>query len=385
MRGVFLSVLTKRSNVCSPYHECAHTGARWRARRHGSGLGNSASARKRHPQNNTFPRPNRFWSGSSPFLIPMVLPMINYNSRHLINALLSTAPRWHSLELHDYFSDEFLQMLPNTLTNLTRLDIKIQRPADYVTAVKVFLSAPRLRQVNLAVRNTAHFPMPWAQLTHLTLSEASPQLSLDILLQCTSVIHAMLWKVNPWAVEPDAAPLVTLPQLKKLEVHFAEDVGDAVHITPFFARLDLPALEDLDMHAGWQNTWSLADFTQFQRRSPNLERLAINASHLEPDDLIDILLVAPNLVDLVLEMCPNCIDDSVLDLLQYTEQAAPMAPRLDSIYAGELETDLSEGIMQKMVKFALVVRCAAGRLVSTASGCAVEKTVHLENGRWAVQ
>ncbi|KAJ6496639.1 hypothetical protein C8R47DRAFT_1114911 [Mycena vitilis] len=183
---------------------------------------------------------------SSPFPIPVTLDLESRSPARLIDLLFSTAPRWRSLNLRDNFSTRFREMPPNTLANLTEVAVNIRgSPPKYPLAVKAFLSAPRLRRVELGVQNTTDFPMPWAQLTHLTLSESSPQISLDILLQCTSICKAKFKDMQPWALEPGTGPPVTLPQLKDLEVQFEGDSLEGQHILPFFARLGLPALEDL--------------------------------------------------------------------------------------------------------------------------------------------
>ncbi|KAJ7685146.1 hypothetical protein DFH06DRAFT_1157592 [Mycena polygramma] len=288
---------------------------------------------------------------SSPFPIPVTLDLESRSPARLIDLLFSTAPRWQSLNLRDNFSARFREMPPNTLANLTDVAVDIRGPLPkYPVAVKAFLSAPRLRRVDLDVEDTTNFPMPWAQLTHLTLSESSPQISLDILLQCTSICKAKFKDMQPWAIEPGAGPPVTLPQLKHLEAQFEGDSLGAPHIMPFFARLGLPALKDLNVSAGWENVWSSTVFTQFQTRSPNLERLWINNSYLEPEELIAILLAAPNLIELGLELCPSCIDDSVLQLLRYTDQAVPVVPQLQTMLAWGIDDDFSEGPMRKMVQ-----------------------------------
>ncbi|KAJ7166340.1 hypothetical protein C8R43DRAFT_1232390 [Mycena crocata] len=292
-----------------------------------------------------------FLERSAPFPIPMTLDVESRGVAPLINSLFSSAPRWRSLQLHDYFSARFRQMAPNTLANLESIDVKIYGPAGYAAPVTAFLTAPLLRRVNLqAAQSTSHLPMPWAQLTHVTLSETSPQLSLDILLQCTSICSATFTDMNAWSVEPDAALPVALPQLESLEVRFRWESLEVGHITPFFARLELPGLSNLSLSTGSEYFWSSTDFTQFQLRSPNIEQLTIDNCSFEPDDLIAVLLGAPNLVNLSLELCRNCIDDSVLDLLRYTEQTAPVVPRLASMYAFIIDDQFTEGFMQKMVQ-----------------------------------
>ncbi|KAJ7653731.1 hypothetical protein DFH06DRAFT_524976 [Mycena polygramma] len=238
------------SQVCAHWRQVACTTPRlW------TGLLQTRLTRKKRCSDTYLSTTKTFLERSSPFPIPrMTLPLANFCDPRLLDLLFSSAPRWQSLEFCDYFSARFRRMPPNTLANLTDVSIRIPRPLEnHTSAVSAFLGAPQLCRVNLAVESTAHFPMPWAQLTRLTLSEISPQLSLDILLQCTNICEANFRDMEPWAVEPDSAPLVTLPQLEQLGVYFQEHVDDAIHITPFFTRLELPALAVLNLWAGWEN------------------------------------------------------------------------------------------------------------------------------------
>lgn len=60
----------------------------------------------------------------------------------------------------------------NTFEQLERVDLRLRSPIpDYEPKVKAFLGAPRLHAAVLDVLSTLHFPMPYSQLTNLTIVE----------------------------------------------------------------------------------------------------------------------------------------------------------------------------------------------------------------------
>ncbi|KAJ7119868.1 hypothetical protein C8R44DRAFT_789015 [Mycena epipterygia] len=271
----------------------------------------------------------------------------------IVDLLFSLAPRWQSLTLHDIdFPLSQLRRLPlNTFQNLESVDLKIHAaiPA-YETKVKVFLGAPRLRDVTLFVRDTNHFPMPWSQLTRLTVEEHSSQICLDILLQCTNIVFAKFTDMHSWHDPPISGPIITLPRLEELEVRFEmSHLGG--HIMPLFMRLDLPALKDLTIKPDLGDIWSSVDFTGFQRRSRNIQHLTIENCSFSSTDLICVLLEAPNLVRLHMELCMYCIDDSVFELLQHSDlDTAHPVPRLRQLYVDHAGRDFQESSLEDMIQ-----------------------------------
>ncbi|KAJ7465056.1 hypothetical protein FB451DRAFT_428596 [Mycena latifolia] len=142
----------------------------------------------------------------------------------LVDLFFSIAPRWRSLALDDVDSSlsKLRQLPPNALKSLEMVDLKTREVIhDYTPKVAVFLAAPRLRRVTLDVQRTDLIQIPWSQLTHLTLSENSPRMSLDILVQCPNIVVAKFLCLDAWVVPPTSAPIITLPRLNDLEVDFA--------------------------------------------------------------------------------------------------------------------------------------------------------------------
>lgn len=136
---------------------------------------------------------------------------------------------------------------------------------------------------------------------------------LDILLQCTNLVAAKFISMQSWVQRPLSTPIIVLRQLELLALIFLSSDDD--HVMPFFTRLDLPALTDLDVKFGV--SWCSADFTSFQRCSPHIQRLALkHCSSLSPHDLKVILASSAQLVQLELYLCRQCIDNTVLEFLR---------------------------------------------------------------------
>ncbi|KAJ7166384.1 hypothetical protein C8R43DRAFT_1061225 [Mycena crocata] len=285
-----------------------------------------------------------FLERSAPLSIPV---SFNPDAAPLEDAIFGVASRWKTLSWQNTGVSRLRRLPMDTLQALEEVDFRIYNQ-DPTPPIKAFLGAPRLRKVALAVRHTVLFPMPWSQLTHLTVSEKSPQLCLDILLQCTNIVTASFTDMNSWIDEPASRPLVTLPWLESLDARFGMSPG--YHLISFFAPLNLPVLKKLSIHADLDDEWSSAVFTAFQRRCPNLEDLMLHSCSLDAEDLIAVLRNAPNLVDLDLDFCMHCVDDSVLELLQYSaQQTTHLVPRLRQFSASFAGGNFQETVFKEMI------------------------------------
>ncbi|KAJ7776771.1 hypothetical protein DFH07DRAFT_978851, partial [Mycena maculata] len=292
-----------------------------------------------------------FLERSAPHPIPISLNDEERTaSEPLVDFILTLAPRWKSLNFNEISPSKLCQLDSNALRNPESVDLRTSNEKlIYGPAVRVFLDAPRLRSVTLEVLSTTRFPMPWSQLTYLAISEQSSQLCLDIILQCINIVTVKFTDMEPWIQPPGLAPIVQLPRLEDLEVAFFESDGDIV--MPFFTRLDLPALRILNFHPELDSSWSSADFTPFQRRSPNIQELTIeNCSTLDSADLICVLQAAPNLVKLDLALCMDCIDDSVFDFLQYSDlDVVHSVPQLREFQVSYAQDDFEESTLENAI------------------------------------
>ncbi|KAJ7505818.1 hypothetical protein B0H11DRAFT_1976317 [Mycena galericulata] len=289
-----------------------------------------------------------FLERSAPLPIPVSLHSEVPEASPLVDFVYSLAPRWRSLSVISSSASRLCSLPRTTLQNLRAVALTLYEediPTDGST-VTVFLGAPRLSVVALDVQQTSHFPMPWYQLTELWLTEKSSQMCLDILVQCTNIVTAGFSYMEPWIQSPGSVSITRLSHLHELSLEFGNSEGR--HIMAFFRSLDLPALADLTIEPYQKPSWSSADFTAFQRRSPNIEDLTIESCSLSVGDLNCILREAPNLVKLRLEVR---LDNSVLELFQYSSiNTVHLTPRLQELTLWSTEDNFEETVLAKMIQ-----------------------------------
>ncbi|KAJ6477165.1 hypothetical protein C8R47DRAFT_1220096 [Mycena vitilis] len=293
-----------------------------------------------------------FLERSAPLSIPVVMNYTKSCSQPLVELILSLAPRWKSAALYGFPLTKLRELPLGVLESLETVLMASRGEIYFDPKATAFLGAGRLRTLTFAGRGISHVPMPWAQLTELTIRENSGQICLDIqvLLQCGSLITAEFSELSPWVQPPLSAPTTVLP---RLEVGFAcESAGN--HVMSFFTRLDLPTLTSLDARSDPDNLWSGADFAQFQQRSPNIQYLAIRScsDSFSPPDMTSILRAAAHLVTLELQLCMHCIDDTVLELLRFSlDQAVPVVPRLQKLNIQYADVDMfQESVLEDTIK-----------------------------------
>ncbi|KAJ7626611.1 hypothetical protein DFH06DRAFT_734822 [Mycena polygramma] len=294
-----------------------------------------------------------FLERSTPLPIPIAMDYTESCALPLVEVVLSMASRWKSASLYNFPLPKLRELPFGALESLETVSLTSRRQIlTYEQKTTAFLGACRLRSVIFDGRSISHFPMPWAQLTELTIRENSCQICLDILLQCMNLITAEFSDMPSWVQSPPSAPTTVLPRLETLEVGFAPSDGN--HIMSFFMRLDLPALTSLDVRVDLDNLWSGADFAQFQRRSPNIQHLAMRccSDSFSPPDMTSILLAAPHLITLELDLCMYCIDDTVIELLRFSpNQAVSVVPRLQNLDIQYANTDMfQESLLEDVIK-----------------------------------
>ncbi|KAK7065039.1 F-box domain-containing protein [Favolaschia claudopus] len=272
----------------------------------------------------------------------------------LADVLLVGASRWAYLQVqgHPSVLQALANLRPDALKMLESVTLR-GNSAIETGAVTVFLCAPLLREVTLQVANTTKIPMPWAQLTELDLWEDSFPRWLNILLQCTNLVHAKICASRSTEEDENTDNLtipVTLPFLETLDLYFPTR-----KVAPCFGRLALPNLRRLEMSLDvddgeWSATTS-AVFSQFQYRSPNIEYFALTLCDLSPDALHSILLHSPNLADLRLECCRYCVDDYLLEQIQrYDQDQVYLVPRLERLLVWDVDDSWTEERLLAMIK-----------------------------------
>ncbi|KAJ7292757.1 hypothetical protein C8J57DRAFT_1490247 [Mycena rebaudengoi] len=244
----------------------------------------------------------------------------------LMDTVLSVAHRWKSLELVVQTMDVLEQITPGTLKELDTLSVRCTA-ADPYTIITPFLSAPRLRHVELGVPYVRCILLPWAQLIHVTLTFAlAPHMAVDILSQCTSI---------------------------DLELKLSTEDGDS--LVPIFQRFRLPALKnltvDFEQVAEDYGDWPAAAVKEFQLRCPDIEDITITFCTLTSEELKTLLVHAAQLVRLYLEYCRECIDDEFFSALRYSESdPVHLAPKLEDLYLEVVGSHFEEESLKTMIK-----------------------------------
>ncbi|KAK7065036.1 hypothetical protein R3P38DRAFT_2757608 [Favolaschia claudopus] len=243
----------------------------------------------------------------------------------LADVLASAAPRWYELET-------FCPSLPRFFV-----------PPSFAKSLELGDAIPM-------------FPMPWEQLTKLSLGECAFKLWLKILTHCNSLVDLKIETMDP--DEDDSSQnlpegLVIVPQLRTFRLDLCGN-----QIESCFARLSFPQLETLEVghtlgvidRREWDNTASTV-FSQFLLRSPLLEDLHLAVFDLLPHHLEEALSSTPSLIKLRLECCMYCVDNDFLHFLEYCPNHPPhIAPRLRTLQFGSVRSDFTQKRLEAMIR-----------------------------------
>ncbi|KAJ7163115.1 hypothetical protein C8R46DRAFT_1102540 [Mycena filopes] len=294
----------------------------------------------------------RTWlARSAPMSFPVFLTgtgFRNANFHPILEVLLNVSPRWRSLRLGQPGPAWFYKRLAeHALESLVEADLGPVADEASNMAVPFFDAAPLLRKLD--VTPNPRLRMPWAQLSHLTLSDGrAPDISLDIVAQCTNVVVVSVDTLS-WTVAPHRTDIITLSSLRKLDLDFY-NLGRGTHFMPFLASLSAPVLTDLSLYFGSECLWMTPSFVAFQQRSPNLTSLQLCFASLTSADLRDVLAHAPLLSHLKLHFCPQCIDDDFVLALYYKSDDKPLVPLLRKLFLTGISTAmLSENRLVGMI------------------------------------
>ncbi|KAJ7024329.1 hypothetical protein C8F04DRAFT_1132158 [Mycena alexandri] len=261
------------------------------------------------------------------------------SSQTLARNVASTARRWENLQIDLDSLRHFNDLAPDTLEVLERLHVRNPRFAPVSDPILVFESSHRLRVFTLdaAASTIRLLRLPWLQLTHLQLHDASLVGCRTALLQCGNLIWAKILTSYDWDSPSPAtdSPVTILPFLSTLDLEFQGVPNfDEVHgVEAFFLPLALPSLKiltlELDMNGEF---WPTATFTDFQSRSLNIEDFTLRCSEVNSQELITLLRHSPALRSLEIKHCRDCIDAAFFNALCYEgTDSTPLVPKLDNL------------------------------------------------------
>ncbi|KAJ6519199.1 hypothetical protein C8R45DRAFT_918272 [Mycena sanguinolenta] len=269
-----------------------------------------------HPDNDvmeTYVNGLRAWlARSAPLSVPICITGLDDESwgtesgSRLTEALLESASRWRSLRFAPFAPGWLLQRLVGRLDSLEELDLRRTVDRDGMpvapTTILCFTGTSRLRKFTMKPdRDIRLIPIPWVQLTDITLTAAiSSEILFDIFSQCTNVVRASVM-TRGWSVLPPVrAYMLALDHLRILAVSWPSPA--AVHGMRILDYLSAPALDKLHLCFQFNRDvkWAEATFAAFQQRSPNITELKFSGRGLfiRPDALIAALRHAPSLTHL---------------------------------------------------------------------------------------
>ncbi|KAK6997455.1 F-box domain-containing protein [Favolaschia claudopus] len=310
----------------------------------------------------------RAWlSLSEPLLIPIRLEGFEFGtcfpqiSPRILEELGKTTSRWRSLQIRQTIVNSFVKALAsgNSFESLEELELEnvMEDLSPDVTSIHSFSSAPLLRR--LAINVDCRIPMPWAQLSDLTLSgPRRPFRSfLSKLYQCTSLVHAsIILSALEHVPSFRPAPGLSFPHLKSLSLTLVGQYEREKLVMPFLDYINAPALESMSFSSETvdEALWDEAYFTTFQLRSPKITKLEIsgNASRIHSAALISILTHSPLLTHLKLHDC--LIQNTFLHALVVDDDnvsSAALVPRLSSLtLTGLADAGFSEDVLGTMIE-----------------------------------
>ncbi|KAF7357599.1 F-box domain-containing protein [Mycena sanguinolenta] len=292
---------------------------------------------------------------SAPLPVPITIVTLEKGSRsnksdsRALDALLCISARWRSLRFVAFSPAQgwFVQRLTGCRLDcleelfLSSLDHDSADSHFDGTAILSFMTASRLRKV--AFNSSCGIPMPWAQLTDITLGDIlSPETFCNIFSQCINAVKVSIsirWLLPP----PARRDALALNQLRVLSITW---VGHEIHGMQFLHSLSALALDELRLffEDGDGTDWDEATLTAFQLRSPNITKLKIEGDGmLVPSHaLIAVFRHAPCLTHFSIVDCPDSVDDHFCQALCYTDGVEPLVPRLHTLAVAEFRGNLSQ-------------------------------------------
>ncbi|KAJ7897357.1 hypothetical protein B0H14DRAFT_401540 [Mycena olivaceomarginata] len=222
-----------------------------------------------------------------------------------------------------------------------------------------FRSLPAFAKSTLNMRGISlHIPLlPWVQLTHLRLEYESPQMCLDILVRCTSLVSASVL-TDQWREDPVVARRCVLKHLEQLNIAmYLCSTGE--HLAPFLQRLELPGLKSLSLalwdspgrEEEWFVSWLAPALAHFLAQSPRLECLSV-VDCIFAEDMPGVLENTPSLTQLHLDLGDSGAvhDDFFLALVYDPAAPVPLAPKLETLELIDVGGDFAEESVVQMLE-----------------------------------
>ncbi|KAJ7105076.1 hypothetical protein C8R43DRAFT_227261 [Mycena crocata] len=194
--------------------------------------------------------------------------------REVLGALVPHCGRWEHIKLR--LSCSHLSIIDAQMPLISHFDVAFRSAT---TAPRVspapatFTDTPFLRTAILNNTAAACIPLPWPQLTSLTLTAIYPTQCGPILRQTTQLVHCTL----ALCLEaPPPPPDTTLPHLQSLVLMLWEAGGDEPTSLGYLQSFIVPALRKLQVPENFLGTRPVYSLGQFIAKSGcNLQQLCL--------------------------------------------------------------------------------------------------------------
>ncbi|KAJ7727352.1 hypothetical protein B0H16DRAFT_257110, partial [Mycena metata] len=267
----------------------------------------------------------------------------------LLEELLRVAPRWGFLFLDGSLPPMFYQRLADCrLDSLEEAILAPNYSDDNRNTLSFVGNSPRLRKLNVVTHPSLR--MPWAQLTELKLIHGSASLSLDILVQCTSLVTLTLDGNDHLGTG------VTLPSLRVFNFTFRFEREARLSQLNL---LSAPMLETCSISFKFADgPWTQSAFTAFLLRTPNITDLRLLSCPLTSNDLIATLAHAPSLTHLDLHSCFLLDNTFLLALHSHADNVTP--PLVPLLHDFHFYYSASEVLTETLIMSMLMSRWSGG-------------------------
>ncbi|KAJ7734036.1 hypothetical protein DFH07DRAFT_130946 [Mycena maculata] len=274
--------------------------------------------------------------------------------------LLSSTRRWRNLIWDVPFLEPLTKLGPGSLEALEifTMDAQSFRHGPPDGAVDAFLlSQLRIFEIAIPLNDDVHmhsiFHVPWSQLTSLRMHNVtSLNDCCQMLVQCISVVSVDLY-TREWTFPDSAPPVVVLPFLETLKMDFScFNPGNIARVDPFFSALSLPSLKTLDLTfeiGDVEFIWDTQKFSEFQDRSPVVQKIQLNCDdEMDTDSLLTLLRHSPSITELKI----NCeLDDAFMHGLQCIHNGpSPFVPNLQRLTLRNMGSQPSDSAVEAMVR-----------------------------------
>ncbi|KAK7026159.1 hypothetical protein R3P38DRAFT_1022571 [Favolaschia claudopus] len=280
--------------------------------------------------------------------LPVRVRLVGVNNA-FATLLLHTPQRWKSLMLFPGAADAksfcaFLASIPPH--NLESLES--------VTVQYLEMTAEQYSDVSFV----SHLPpIPWAQLTRLSLTHVSAQDCIDLLGRSERLVSAEFY-AREWSEswsEIESQRTFVLEHMDKLVIYlwiFPESQG----FNSLLCSFTFPALKTLSLAYFFEENdferCIVADIIPFLIRTPTLECLRL-ANHVSSDEIQRILRYAPGLTELQSRLGGGNEElDNLFQALCYEPgtSAPPLAPQLKVLRLWHIGSHVDEKILAKMIR-----------------------------------